>query len=418
LEVKKVYEVAKTGGGASSEEGTQPAPGNGQEAATPAGLDPIVVAVLKVTSEKYRERGYGGFLFGISEEETSRLLSAKGIKIIPVAQTAKSQSPSESHVTTVNRDDGSEAFCFDAKHHLIAVEQIYTANKEQHLAKLLESLGEPDKSDIKSVESTDSAGGRVGSPQPSGMAAGNPTNPGNAAVRGTFSGQDVRVVFRDESTCLRYSFPSAIVYVTSRTHDSHGDDGQAWTAKSVQIIVFDRKYALAQLTLDMAEKRKIVEWLRKVMDVSIQDRPTIRQFPTYPGTRLRYQQPSKGHQQFNWQSLDGKLFATVTKNDVATGNVPKGTVEIRLALDSLPGHPTNALRGLILENMRANVFLAKGAFAPDEAGITTSNDRGAGWRTADGWDVFVTSGVSVFSRKPTVDKGKPPLADRLFHPTT
>ena len=410
-QVKKVYDVpqrtssdASPAAGATGSKQSRPDDihwRQQQELAKAAGsgekkIDPVVAAVLQVTSEKYREQGYGGFRFGMSEEEISRQLSTEGLKPIRLPPTplnpASSKSPvSAVIVTRVMREDGSQAFYFYKKYQLIAIERVYTDDQDKHLAELLELLGTAPRSDIDST----STSGR--------------------SVRSKGLDETIPMAYRHDCVFLRYSVPSAIVYIRSRTY-SEADDNQPGVSakKSVKAIFFDREYALTQFTRDVAEKRKVFDWLRKVIRVVIQDRATIGQFPAFPGARLNFRQPSKGIQEFTWRNVDGKMFLTVTKYTVALGDLPSGTVEIGLSLDNLPGRWADpaCIPGLFtMEGVRADVLLAEEVFSPDPSGIKLSNagDRIGNrydWKTADKWEVTVASEGSLFSRKGPADKAK------------
>ena len=172
--------------------------------------------------------------------------------------------------------------------------------------------------------------------------------------------------------------------------------------EEVLFNIFQRSWVDAHLAENVAEKRRVLEWVRELVAKANRGMLKLKDLPVYSGSTRKYSAPSD-HAYVETAELlgnDDKQFLAVDRAIKETGERPKDTIAIGVHFTGSPSpseNPIHAYRFLAAEIDRCNSLVAQEIFPPSGTTIKTikpsdSHQLTYTWRTDDGWKVTVSPG--------------------------
>ena len=202
------------------------------------------------------------------------------------------------------------------------------------------------------------------------------------------------VVKTTDSLLIRYYFPEVVVYMRPESV-TYVEAGVPEYSEAVVLKVFDRAWLAQRIEKDLAEKHKVLKWIRQIITHASRSQISSRlRMRTYSGT-LRKKTSSRN--MVRLAGTQGRTFLDVIFPATNARGPEKGSIMIKLYMEALPNREPNDIRsfGVPLSDVTcATSLLTQGVFPPKDDQVTTStvpssHTKTYEWMTTDGWSVTV-----------------------------
>jgi hypothetical protein len=322
-------------------------------------VDSVAASVMRCTSRKYQVPGFGKCRFGMSAEEVSELSSADDIPL----------SEGHQHFYT-------ERGC------LVGYERRFTDDNETHLTRLRRLFGPVSEDSL--VQARSLHGGLVSSAD---IGRNRPAMYAATALN---------------TTLARYCFPQLIAYVmieNNRRADAIGQNLSSFDSEAVWLMLFDREWVMVKLSEDIAEKREVLQWVRRTMSLIDAGQIDLSNIASPKAWDFCHNPPKAG-KAFETARVDGtqgEPFIVVAQAHSAWHDRPKGSYSIAVNLGNMPGRRQNDLRTftvLAADISLCNSLITQEAFPPAASVVRTVKEedhfaKRYEWEAAGGWQVRV-----------------------------
>jgi hypothetical protein len=195
-----------------------------------------------------------------------------------------------------------------------------------------------------------------------------------------------------------------------------------WSQKREEVLlnIFDREWVERRLGEDLAEKRRVLTWVRNVLSMADEGNLDLKRLPVYPGTELKFYDratlevanlvrpepavsPATPRSRRPAKSSNVFLVVERAKKDISvyleSGRTirPAGTIAIGVHFSALPNRPENPIRRYVFLNgeiSKCDSAVAQELFPPTSDTVSTtkapnSHIKTYTWGIANRWRITV-----------------------------